>query len=180
MLVPPLEAGMNLLLATQGCLLCVSLFPFIPQTIEFDESAGAVLRIQPLRTPRDENIYECVAQNPHGEVTVHAKLTVLRGKEHACLPCVSVTGRRDPSASPFLQMSGMAITKLAWPRHKVLRFSVGSDLPDLLAVTSSESHKIEETRLKLDHFRRFDWMIPVLIVPSNLNYPMIMIFPPLQ
>lgn len=61
----------------------VSLFSFIPQTIEFDESAGAVLRIQPLRTPRDENIYECVAQNPHGEVTVHAKLTVLRGKEHA-------------------------------------------------------------------------------------------------
>ncbi|KAI1230593.1 hypothetical protein IHE44_0010060 [Lamprotornis superbus] len=51
------------------------------ETIEFDESAGAVLRIQPLRTPRDENIYECVAQNPHGEVTVHAKLTVLRGSE---------------------------------------------------------------------------------------------------
>ncbi|XP_068276570.1 receptor-type tyrosine-protein phosphatase S isoform X8 [Nyctibius grandis] len=48
------------------------------ETIEFDESAGAVLRIQPLRTPRDENIYECVAQNAHGEVTVHAKLTVLR------------------------------------------------------------------------------------------------------
>uniref|UniRef100_A0A7M4EXW5 Receptor-type tyrosine-protein phosphatase S n=1 Tax=Crocodylus porosus TaxID=8502 RepID=A0A7M4EXW5_CROPO len=48
------------------------------ETIEFDESAGAVLRIQPLRTPRDENIYECVAQNPHGEVTVQARLTVLR------------------------------------------------------------------------------------------------------
>ncbi|XP_060038056.1 receptor-type tyrosine-protein phosphatase S [Erinaceus europaeus] len=48
------------------------------ETIEFDESAGAVLRIQPLRTPRDENVYECVAQNAVGEVTVHAKLTVLR------------------------------------------------------------------------------------------------------
>ncbi|XP_038596561.1 receptor-type tyrosine-protein phosphatase S isoform X12 [Tachyglossus aculeatus] len=48
------------------------------ETIEFDESAGAVLRIQPLRTPRDENVYECVAQNPVGEITVHAKLTVLR------------------------------------------------------------------------------------------------------
>ncbi|XP_044526894.1 receptor-type tyrosine-protein phosphatase S [Gracilinanus agilis] len=48
------------------------------ETIEFDESAGAVLRIQPLRTPRDENVYECVAQNPIGEITVHAKLTVLR------------------------------------------------------------------------------------------------------
>ncbi|EHH59099.1 hypothetical protein EGM_09128 [Macaca fascicularis] len=49
------------------------------ETIEFDESAGAVLRIQPLRTPRDENVYECVAQNSVGEITVHAKLTVLRG-----------------------------------------------------------------------------------------------------
>ncbi|XP_044772649.1 receptor-type tyrosine-protein phosphatase S isoform X7 [Neomonachus schauinslandi] len=48
------------------------------ETIEFDQSAGAVLRIQPLRTPRDENVYECVAQNSVGEVTVHAKLTVLR------------------------------------------------------------------------------------------------------
>lgn len=38
-----------------------------------------MLRIQPLRTPRDENVYECVAQNSVGEIMVHAKLTVLRG-----------------------------------------------------------------------------------------------------
>ncbi|XP_073450680.1 receptor-type tyrosine-protein phosphatase S isoform X12 [Aquarana catesbeiana] len=48
------------------------------ETIEFDEGAGAVLRIQPLRTPRDENVYECVAHNSKGEATVSAKLTVLR------------------------------------------------------------------------------------------------------
>ncbi|XP_066491388.1 receptor-type tyrosine-protein phosphatase S isoform X3 [Tiliqua scincoides] len=48
------------------------------ETIEFDEGAGAVLRIQPLRTPRDENVYECVAQNSVAEITVNAKLTVLR------------------------------------------------------------------------------------------------------
>ncbi|XP_075467515.1 receptor-type tyrosine-protein phosphatase S isoform X2 [Ascaphus truei] len=48
------------------------------ETIEFDEGAGAVLRIQPLRTPRDENVYDCVAQNTHSEITVSAKLTVLR------------------------------------------------------------------------------------------------------
>ncbi|KAM6466146.1 receptor-type tyrosine-protein phosphatase S isoform 8-T11 [Liasis olivaceus] len=48
------------------------------ETIEFDEGSGAVLRIQPLRTPRDENIYECVAQNSVAEITVNAKLTVLR------------------------------------------------------------------------------------------------------
>ncbi|XP_005993866.1 receptor-type tyrosine-protein phosphatase S isoform X1 [Latimeria chalumnae] len=48
------------------------------ETIEFDEGAGAVLRIQPLRTPRDENVYECIAENSMGELTVSAKLTVLR------------------------------------------------------------------------------------------------------
>ncbi|MGH0155384.1 UNVERIFIED_CONTAM: hypothetical protein FKN15_066793, partial [Acipenser sinensis] len=49
------------------------------ETIEFDEGAGAVLRIQPLRTPRDENIYECIGENSEGEVTVSAKLSILRG-----------------------------------------------------------------------------------------------------
>ncbi|KAM4739794.1 receptor-type tyrosine-protein phosphatase S isoform 2-T3 [Anableps anableps] len=48
------------------------------ETIEFDEGAGAVLRIQPLRAPRDENIYECVAENSEGEVTVNAKLSIIR------------------------------------------------------------------------------------------------------
>uniref|UniRef100_A0A8C7P786 protein-tyrosine-phosphatase n=1 Tax=Oncorhynchus mykiss TaxID=8022 RepID=A0A8C7P786_ONCMY len=48
------------------------------ETIEFDEAAGAVLRIQPLRAPRDENIYECVAENSEGEVNVNAKLSIIR------------------------------------------------------------------------------------------------------
>ncbi|KAM6920954.1 receptor-type tyrosine-protein phosphatase S isoform 6-T6 [Xenentodon cancila] len=48
------------------------------ETIEFDEGAGAVLRIQPLRAPRDENIYECVAGNSEGEITVNAKLSIIR------------------------------------------------------------------------------------------------------
>ncbi|XP_061093978.1 receptor-type tyrosine-protein phosphatase S-like isoform X4 [Conger conger] len=48
------------------------------ETIEFDEGAGAVLRIQPLRAPRDENIYECVAENTEGEITVSAKLSIIR------------------------------------------------------------------------------------------------------
>ncbi|KAM7409594.1 hypothetical protein PAMA_001195 [Pampus argenteus] len=48
------------------------------ETIEFDEGAGAVLRIQPLRAPRDENIYECVAENSEGEVTVNARLSIIR------------------------------------------------------------------------------------------------------
>ncbi|XP_068509637.1 receptor-type tyrosine-protein phosphatase S isoform X10 [Syngnathus scovelli] len=48
------------------------------ETIEFDEGAGAVLRIQPLRAPRDENIYECVARNSEGELSVTAKLAIIR------------------------------------------------------------------------------------------------------
>uniref|UniRef100_A0A3Q2PUH7 protein-tyrosine-phosphatase n=1 Tax=Fundulus heteroclitus TaxID=8078 RepID=A0A3Q2PUH7_FUNHE len=48
------------------------------ETIEFDEGAGAVLRIQPLRAPRDENIYECVAENSEGEITVNARLSIIR------------------------------------------------------------------------------------------------------
>uniref|UniRef100_A0A3P9IBB4 protein-tyrosine-phosphatase n=1 Tax=Oryzias latipes TaxID=8090 RepID=A0A3P9IBB4_ORYLA len=48
------------------------------ETIEFDEGAGAVLRIQPLRAPRDENVYECVARNSEGEVSVTSKLSIMR------------------------------------------------------------------------------------------------------
>ncbi|XP_067085608.1 receptor-type tyrosine-protein phosphatase S, partial [Osmerus mordax] len=48
------------------------------ETIEFDEGAGAVLRIQPLRAPRDENIYECVAENSEAEINVNAKLSIIR------------------------------------------------------------------------------------------------------
>ncbi|XP_047662170.1 receptor-type tyrosine-protein phosphatase S isoform X3 [Tachysurus fulvidraco] len=48
------------------------------KTIEFDEGAGAVLRIQPLRAPRDENVYECVARNTEGEIAVTSKLSIIR------------------------------------------------------------------------------------------------------
>uniref|UniRef100_A0A672SHA1 protein-tyrosine-phosphatase n=1 Tax=Sinocyclocheilus grahami TaxID=75366 RepID=A0A672SHA1_SINGR len=48
------------------------------ETVEFDEGAGAVLRIQPLRAPRDENVYECVAKNTEGEVAVTSKLSIIR------------------------------------------------------------------------------------------------------
>ncbi|XP_033506626.2 receptor-type tyrosine-protein phosphatase F isoform X10 [Epinephelus lanceolatus] len=47
------------------------------EVIEFDDGAGSVLRIQPLRTHRDEAIYECTAANSAGEINTSAKLTVL-------------------------------------------------------------------------------------------------------
>nr|XP_020446894.1 receptor-type tyrosine-protein phosphatase F isoform X5 [Monopterus albus] len=50
------------------------------EVIEFDDGSGSVLRIQPLRTHRDEAIYECTATNSAGEINTSAKLTVL--EEH--------------------------------------------------------------------------------------------------
>ncbi|XP_038146269.1 receptor-type tyrosine-protein phosphatase S-like isoform X11 [Cyprinodon tularosa] len=48
------------------------------EVIEFDDGSGSVLRIQPLRTPRDEAIYECHASNSAGELTATTRLSVLR------------------------------------------------------------------------------------------------------
>ncbi|XP_056891563.1 protein tyrosine phosphatase receptor type Db isoform X15 [Takifugu flavidus] len=48
------------------------------EVIEFDDGSGSVLRIQPLRTPRDEAIYECHASNSVGEMTASTRLAVLR------------------------------------------------------------------------------------------------------
>ncbi|KPP63193.1 hypothetical protein Z043_118568, partial [Scleropages formosus] len=50
------------------------------EVIEFDDGSGSVLRIQPLRTPRDEAIYECVASNSVGEISASTRLNVLRGR----------------------------------------------------------------------------------------------------
>ncbi|XP_034529847.1 receptor-type tyrosine-protein phosphatase F-like [Notolabrus celidotus] len=47
------------------------------EVIEFEDSSGSVLRIQPLRTHRDEALYECTATNNAGEINTSAKLTVL-------------------------------------------------------------------------------------------------------
>lgn len=55
------------------------------QVIEFDDGSGSVLRIQPLRSHRDEAIYECTATNSVGEINTSAKLTVLEGETpHQC------------------------------------------------------------------------------------------------
>ncbi|MCJ8749222.1 hypothetical protein PDJAM_G00173730 [Pangasius djambal] len=48
------------------------------EVIEFEDGSGSVLRVQPLRTPRDEAIYECVASNEAGEISASTRLTVLR------------------------------------------------------------------------------------------------------
>ncbi|XP_075919081.1 receptor-type tyrosine-protein phosphatase S-like isoform X2 [Petromyzon marinus] len=51
------------------------------EVIEFDGGAGSVLRVQPLRTVRDEGSYECIAYNNLGQIPAAAKLTVLREEQ---------------------------------------------------------------------------------------------------
>ncbi|XP_076846774.1 protein tyrosine phosphatase receptor type Db isoform X4 [Brachyhypopomus gauderio] len=48
------------------------------EVIDFEDGSGSVLRVQPLRTPRDEAIYECVASSTAGEISASTRLTVLR------------------------------------------------------------------------------------------------------
>ncbi|XP_016425970.1 protein tyrosine phosphatase receptor type Db isoform X4 [Sinocyclocheilus rhinocerous] len=48
------------------------------EVIEFEDGSGSVLRVQPLRTPRDEAVYECVASNEAGEISASTRLSVLR------------------------------------------------------------------------------------------------------
>ncbi|CAB1351691.1 unnamed protein product [Coregonus sp. 'balchen'] len=72
------------------------------EVIEFDDGSGSVLRIQPLRTPRDEAIYECVASNTVGELSATTRLTVLRGR------CSFLRDRNANSCSfnsQFLQLT---------------------------------------------------------------------------
>ncbi|TNN77472.1 Receptor-type tyrosine-protein phosphatase F [Liparis tanakae] len=72
------------------------------EVIEFDDGSGSVLRIQPLRTHRDEAIYECTATNSVGEINTSAKLTVLEGKN--CL----TKAPRGPLPSPPWQLKGFS------------------------------------------------------------------------
>lgn len=79
MMINTTESTNRVTSAVSNCLLSFCDSPAV-QTIEFDEGTGAVLRIQPLRAPRDENTYECVARNSEGEVSVTAKLAIIRGE----------------------------------------------------------------------------------------------------
>ncbi|RXN22789.1 receptor-type tyrosine- phosphatase S-like protein [Labeo rohita] len=105
------------------------------ETIEFDEGAGAVLRIQPLRAPRDENVYECVAKNTEGEIAVTSKLSIIRvhlfnmlkTKQTDVADCQTEETETCPASAFVLGVSlAAAIGRLAasgldligWPRHK--------------------------------------------------------------
>lgn len=83
------------------------------QVIEFDDGSGSVLRIQPLRTPRDEAIYECHASNSAGEITASTRLSVLRGQSGG----VS-TPSSFPNCTPLLTSSFWAISRCWGEKRK--------------------------------------------------------------
>ncbi|XP_077463802.1 protein tyrosine phosphatase receptor type Fa [Stigmatopora argus] len=51
------------------------------EVMDFPDGSGSVLRIQPLRTHRDEAVYECAAANVLGRINASAKLTVLEEEQ---------------------------------------------------------------------------------------------------
>lgn len=59
------------------------------QIKEFDGGSGSVLRIQPLRTNRDEAIYECRATNSVAEITATVQLNILEGETWVLSLCLS-------------------------------------------------------------------------------------------
>lgn len=77
------------------------------QTIEFDEGAGAVLRIQPLRAPRDENAYECVAKNTEGEITKTSTLSIIRGEIYIIIIIIVVQSHHSASSKCTVSCSQM-------------------------------------------------------------------------
>ncbi|CAB1445960.1 unnamed protein product [Pleuronectes platessa] len=79
------------------------------EVIEFDDGSGSVLRIQPLRTPRDEAIYECHASNSAGELIASTKLSVLRGQLRSGLsPCVCPGGYPGYLSSMYPTVASMS------------------------------------------------------------------------
>ncbi|KAM7379598.1 hypothetical protein PAMP_005142 [Pampus punctatissimus] len=83
------------------------------EVIEFDDGSGSVLRIQPLRTHRDEAIYECTATNSAGEINTSAKLTVLEDmgpqlkvveRTRIATMLCAASGNPDPEISWFKDM----------------------------------------------------------------------------
>ncbi|XP_039670691.1 receptor-type tyrosine-protein phosphatase F isoform X23 [Perca fluviatilis] len=126
------------------------------EVIEFDDGSGSVLRIQPLRTHRDEAIYECTATNSAGEINTSAKLTVLEEnqiphgfptidmgpqlkvveKTRTATMLCAASGNPDPEISWFKDMLPVDISS-SNGRIKQLR-SGGTPIRGALQIENSE------------------------------------------
>ncbi|TSO98545.1 Receptor-type tyrosine-protein phosphatase delta [Bagarius yarrelli] len=90
------------------------------KVIEFEDGSGSVLRVQPLRTPRDEAIYECVASNEAGEISASTRLTVLREDQlPSGFPAIDMGPQlkvveRSRTATMLCAASGMPDPEITW------------------------------------------------------------------
>ncbi|XP_056318523.1 receptor-type tyrosine-protein phosphatase S-like isoform X27 [Danio aesculapii] len=109
------------------------------EVIEFDDGSGSVLRIQPLRTPRDEAIYECVASNSVGETSATTRLTVLREDQlPAGFPTIDMGPQlkvveRTRTATMLCAASGNPDPDISW-------------FKDFLPVNTSNNGRIKQLR----------------------------------
>ncbi|TRY66252.1 hypothetical protein DNTS_006735 [Danionella cerebrum] len=90
------------------------------EVIEFEDGSGSVLRVQPLRTPRDEGIYECVAANEIGEISASTRLGVLREDQlPAGFPSIDMGPQlkvveRSRTATMLCAASGTPDPEITW------------------------------------------------------------------
>nr|XP_009305374.1 protein tyrosine phosphatase, receptor type, D isoform X15 [Danio rerio] len=90
------------------------------EVIEFEDGSGSALRVQPLRTPRDEAIYECVASNEIGEITASTRLSVLREDQlPAGFPSIDMGPQlkvveRSRTATMLCAASGTPDPEITW------------------------------------------------------------------
>uniref|UniRef100_A0A8C2E8F6 protein-tyrosine-phosphatase n=1 Tax=Cyprinus carpio TaxID=7962 RepID=A0A8C2E8F6_CYPCA len=90
------------------------------EVIEFEDGSGSVLRVQPLRTPRDEAVYECVASNEAGEISASTRLSVLREDQlPAGFPSIDMGPQlkvveRSRTATMLCAASGTPDPEITW------------------------------------------------------------------
>ncbi|XP_030648177.1 receptor-type tyrosine-protein phosphatase S-like [Chanos chanos] len=127
------------------------------EVIDFEDGSGSVFRVQPLQTPRDEAVYECVASNEAEEISASTRLTVLRedqlpggfpsidmgpqlkvveGSRTATMLCAA-SGNPDPEISWFKDF--LPIDTSTQGRIKQLRSGIPSQPTELKVEVKSET-----------------------------------------
>uniref|UniRef100_A0A8C2E572 protein-tyrosine-phosphatase n=1 Tax=Cyprinus carpio TaxID=7962 RepID=A0A8C2E572_CYPCA len=132
------------------------------EVIEFEDGSGSVLRVQPLRTPRDEAVYECVASNEAGEISASTRLSVLREDQlPAGFPSIDMGPQlkvveRSRTATMLCAASGTPDPEITWfkdflpidtythGRIKQLRSGVCDHLHSLCALQIDQSEETDQ------------------------------------
>nr|XP_055061533.1 protein tyrosine phosphatase receptor type Db isoform X7 [Misgurnus anguillicaudatus] len=122
------------------------------EVIDFEDGSGSVLRVQPLRTPRDEAVYECVASNEAGEISASTRLTVLREDQlPSGFPAIDMGPQlkvveRSRTATMLCAASGTPDPEITW-------------FKDFLPIDTHIHGRIKQLRsgaLQIDHSEETD------------------------